>query len=59
MPPGGSLDERHTTTALLAQDRERVDLLMVMLVDLNLYTDLIMRVHREVSAILAAAHADL
>ena len=53
------VDEQHTTTALPAQDRERVDLLTAVLVDLNLYTDLIMRVHREVSAISAAAHAGL
>jgi hypothetical protein len=53
------VDEHHTTTTLLAQDRELVDLLTAVLVDLNLHTDLTMRVHREVRAILRAAHADL
>ena len=53
------VDEHHTTTTLLAQDRELVDLLTAVLVDLNLHTDLIMRVHREVRAILRAAYADL
>ena len=53
------VDEYKTTTALGADDRELVDLLAAVLVDPNLHTDLIMRLHREVSVILRAAHMDL
>jgi hypothetical protein len=53
------VDKPDTSTALDAEDRELVDLLTAVLVDPNLETDLIMRLHREVSAILHAAREDL
>jgi len=53
------VDQYTTTTAPGADDRELVDLLAAVLVDPNLDTDLIMRLHREVSVILRAAHMDL
>ena len=45
--------------ALDAEDRELVDLLAAVLVDPDLHTDRIMRLHREARTILRAAHEDL
>jgi hypothetical protein len=42
-----------------AEDRELVDLLRAVLVDPNLYTDRRMRLHRQIAAVLRAAHVDL
>ena len=53
------MNDHERKTALGAEDGELVDLLTAVLVDPNLYTDLRMRLHREVSAILRAAHHDL
>jgi hypothetical protein len=51
---------RHgATPRLAAEDRDLVDLLRAVLVDPNLYTDRRMRLHREISAVLRAAHGDL
>lgn len=53
------VNDRERTSALRADDRELVDLLTAVLVDPNLHTDLRMRLHREVSAILRAAREEL
>jgi hypothetical protein len=53
---GIRVDRYETTTAPDAEDRDLVDLVTAVLVDSNLRTDLIMRLHREVSAILRATH---
>ena len=53
------MNDRERTSALRADDRELVDLLTAVLVDPNLHTDLRMRLHREVSAILRAAREEL
>ena len=47
-----------TTRELPAEDAELVDLLTAVLVDPNLYTDLRMRLHREIRAILRAARTE-
>jgi hypothetical protein len=51
--------DQERTWALGADDRALVDLLTAVLVDPNVHTDLRMRLHREVSAILRAAREDL
>jgi hypothetical protein len=48
-----------TTPELPVEDAELVDLLTAVLVDTNLHTDLRMRLHREISAVLRAVHRDL
>ena len=53
------MDQHKAMTGLGADDRKLVDLLAAVLVDPNLHTDLMMRLHREISAILRAAHKDL
>jgi hypothetical protein len=47
------------TTQLYPEDRELVDLLTAVLVDPNVHTDLRMRLHRRVSAILRVVHEQL
>ena len=49
-------DEAHEPAA---EDRRLVDVLESVLVDPNLHTDLRMRLHREIAALLRTAHEDL
>jgi hypothetical protein len=53
------LTQHDSTTPLYAEDRELVDLLTAVLVDPNVHTDLRMRIHRQVSAILRLVHERL
>lgn len=53
------VNDDQRTSALPSDDRELVDLLRAVLVDPNVHTDLRMRLHREVSAILRAAREEL
>ena len=53
------MTHHRTTSRLYAEDRELVDLLTAVLVDPNLHTDLRMRLHREVRAILRSAREEL
>ena len=51
--------QQDRTTSLHAHDRELVDLLTAVLVDPNLHTDLRMRLHRQVRAILREVREQL
>jgi hypothetical protein len=50
---------QQTTPELPVKDAELIDLLTAVLVDPNLDTDLSMRLHREISAVLRAVHRNL
>jgi hypothetical protein len=53
------VNEQETTPDLAAEDRDLVDLLRAVLVDPSVHTDRRMRLHREMRALLRAAHEDL
>lgn len=53
------MGQQDRTTSLSADDLELVDLLTAVLVDPNLHTDLRMRLHRQVSAILRVVREEL
>lgn len=53
------VNDQNRNRNLQAGDRELVDLLTAVLVDPNLHTDMRMRLHQQVSAILRATREDL
>jgi hypothetical protein len=53
------MNQPGTTPHLAGEDRQLVDLLRAVLVDPTLHTDRRMRLHREIRAVLRAAHREL